>query len=163
MHYTFSLANKRMFASAQKILGGPPEELLLSRLADGVFGDDWGFVDASFLRKAGADELGMLPHIFDTGSATDEPAPAAGVLHSLRSTLLGKGDPGLDLRLKAGLHRLGRASADLDAASLRRITRDLPPSWARCAEAAWFRLSRLEKCRASAATLRELFGNGDEK
>jgi hypothetical protein len=163
MHYTFSPANKRMFASAQKILGGPPEELLLSRLADDVFGDDWGFVDASFLRKAGADELGMLPLIFDTGGNANEPVPAAGVLQSLRTTLLGQGDPGLDLQLKAGLHRLGRASADLDASSLRRITKDLPSSWARCAKAAWFRLSRLEECRASAGTLRKLFGNGDGK
>jgi len=163
MHYTFSRAVKRMFASTQKILGGPPDELPLSRLADGVFGDEWEFVDASFLRKVGADELDMLPHVFDAGSATDEPAPAAGVLQSLRTTLLGQGDPGLDLQLKAGLHRLGRASADLDVSSLQRITKDLPASWARCAQAAWFRLSRLEQCRSSAATLRKLMDNGDGK
>jgi hypothetical protein len=152
-----------MFASTQKVLGGPPKELLLSRLADGVFGDDWGFVDASFLRKAGADELGMLPDILDAGSTPDEPVPAAGVLQSLRVTLLGQGDPGLDLQLKAGLHRLGRATADLDASSLRRVTKDLPAAWARCTKAAWFRLSRLEECRASAAILRKLLGNGDGK
>lgn len=152
MHYMFSTADKRMFATAQKILGGPAKELVLSRLTDGVFGDDWGFIDASFLRKAGADELGML----------EESAPSAHVVLSLRAILLGREDSGLDLQLKAGLHRLGRAAADLDAASLRRITRNLPPDWERCAKAAWFRLSRLEKCRASATNLRELFKNGGQ-
>jgi hypothetical protein len=159
MHYVFSPADKRMFASTQEILGGPSEEALLSRLIDGVFGEDdsiernLGPVDESFLRRIGADELGMLPDVLVPG----------GVLQSLRATLLNQGDSGPDLQLRAGLHRLGRAAADLDASSLRRTTEGLPRAWARCVQAAWFRLSRLEECRASAASLRELFRNGDRK
>jgi hypothetical protein len=151
MHYVFSPADKRMFTTTQKILGGPPEELLISRLADGVFGEDWGSVNAALLRKAGTDELDML----------EESAPSARVMLSLRTTLFDRDDSGLDLQLKAGLHRLGRAAADLDASSLRRITEGLPRAWACCVQAAWFRLSRLEESRDSAASLRELLRNGD--
>jgi hypothetical protein len=169
MQYAFSTADMRMFKLTKVILGGPPEEALLSCLSDGVFnegasaGQSWGPVDESFVRRAGADEFGMLPDILEPGRIPDEPAPIAGVLQSLRAALFSRGDPGLDLQLRAGLHRLGRAAADLDAASLRSITEGLPDTWARCLQAAWFRLSRLEECRDSAAALRGLLGNGDRK
>lgn len=153
MHSVFSTADKRMFATSREILGGPPEKLLLSRLADGVFGEEWGFVDAASLRKAGAEELSMLSDVLDSKR----------VLLSLRAVLFDHHDSGLDLQLKAGLHRLGRAAADLDAASLQRIAEGLPDAWARCLQAAWFRLSRLEECRDSAAALRELLWKGDRK
>ena len=161
MHCTFSAADKRMFALTQQIMGGPPEELLRSRLADDMFGPAWGSVDESFLRKAGADELGMLPDILGSGRTSEEPAPSARVMLSLRSVLLDPGDPGMDLQLRAGLHRLARAAADLDAACLQRLTRGMSPAWACCLQAAWFRLTRLEECRDSAATLRKLIVNGD--
>lgn len=161
MQYTFSAADKRMFASTQKIVGGPPEELLRSRLVGEMFGPDWGSVDESFLRKAGADELCMLPDILGSGCISKEPAPSARVMRSLRSALLGQGEPGVDLQLRAGLHRLARAAADLDAACVQRVTQAVSPAWARCIQTAWFRLTRLEECRASAASLRELIGNGD--
>jgi hypothetical protein len=160
MHCVFSTADKMMFASANRNLGGPSEEMLRSRMTDGVFSSsavlEWGAVDESFVRNAGDDELGILDCV------TDEPAPSTRVLQSLRTVLFGRGDSDLDLQLRAGLHRLGRATADLDAASLQRITADLPASWAQCAKAAWFRLSCLEECRASAASLRELLTDGDE-
>jgi len=163
MQYTFSAADKKMFVSTQAILGGPPEELLRSRLSGGVFGPDWGSVDESFLREAGADELGMLPDILGSGRISEEPAPSARVMLSLRSMLLGQGDPGTDLQTRAGLHRLARAAADLDADCLQRVTKGMCPTWARSLRAAWFRLTRLEECRASAATLRELIGNGERR
>lgn len=161
MHYVFSTTDKMMFATAHKTLGGPSEEMLRSRMSDGVFVSsavlEWGAVDESFIHQAGADELVIMDCV------TDEPAPSARVLRSLRATLFGPGDPCLDLEVRAGLHRLGRATADLDAASLQRMTADLPSSWAHCAKAAWFRLSRLEECRTSAASLRELLADGDER
>lgn len=163
MRYTFSAADKRMFASTQQMLGGHPEELLRSRMADGVFGPDWGAVDESFLRRVGADELSMLPDFLGSGRTSEGPAPSARVMLSLRSMLLGRGDPGMDVQLRAGLHRLGRAVADLDAACLQSVTQGMPPTWARRVQAAWFRLARLEECRASAAAIRELLGNGDQQ
>ena len=161
MNYVFSTADKMMFTSARRIMGGPSEEMLRLRMTDGVFGSsavlEWGTVDESLIRNAGADELGILDCV------TDEPAPSTRVLQSLRATLFGRADSSLDLQVRAGLHRLGRAAADLDAASLRRITGELPDAWARCAGAVWFRLSRLEECRTSAASLRELLTDGDER
>ena len=172
MSYVFSTAERRMFETAQRILGGSPGELLRSRLADGVFGNSnpgpasaeqrWGRVDEFFLRRAGAAELGMLPDFLEDGCVPGEPAPSANILRSLRTVLLSRGHPGLDLQLRAGLHRLGRATADLDASSLVRITSNLPVAWERCAKAAWFRLSRLEECRASASTLRRILASGGE-
>lgn len=170
MAYEFSAADRRMFATTLRILGGPAEELLRSRLADGVFGDGyyeqgtadhkWGRIDKSLLRRMGADELGILPDILEADCLEREPAPSARILRSLRATLLGPGSPSMDLQLRAGLHRLGRATADLDASAVQHIARDLPAAWGRCVKAAWFRLSRLKESRASAATLRELLSTG---
>jgi len=173
MKRVFSDAEREMFESTHKILGGPPEEALRSRLADGVFENEesrpsshepnWAIVDESFLRKAGADELDTLPGILGSGCTAGEPAPSARVMLSMRSSLFGRDDPGMDLQLRAGLHRLGRATADLDAASLKRVTRDMPAGWARCVRAAWFRLARLEECRVSAAGLREIVFHGGSR
>jgi hypothetical protein len=173
MSFKFSTADGRMFARAQRILGGPAEELLRSRLADGVLGDGisdpvpagrkWGPVDAPYLRRIGLDELGILPDILETDSLPREPAPSARVLRSLRATLLGPGNPSMDIQIRAGLHRLGRAAADLDASALQDITGDLPAAWVRCVKTAWFRLSRLKESRASAATLRELLSTGGRR
>jgi hypothetical protein len=165
MTFVFSFADRRMFKTAQKILGGPPGGVLESRLGDGVFGDHcqgpdssaqiWERIDEFFLRRAGSDELSLLRDCLDTGEL-----PSATVLRSLRASLLGPGHPGLDLQLKAGLHRLGRAVADLESSTLSRIMTHLPGAWGRCAQAAWFRLSREEECRASALSLREFLAFG---
>ncbi len=165
MTFVFSSADRRMFKTAQKILGGPPGEVLESRLGDGVFGDRSekpdsaaeirGRIDESLLRRAGSDELALLRDCLDTGEL-----PSAAVLRSLRASLLGPGHPGLDLQLKAGLHRLGRAVADMESSALSRITAHLPGAWGRCAQAVWFRLSREEECRASASSLREFLASG---
>lgn len=165
MTFLFSPADRRMFKTAQKILGGPPGEVLESRLGDGVFGDHCQGpdssaqmrerIDESFLRRAGSDELELLRDCLDTGEL-----PSATVLRSLRAFLLGPGHPGLNLQLKAGLHRLGRAMADLESSALSRITTHLPGTWGRCAKAAWFRLSREDECRASASSLREFLASG---
>jgi hypothetical protein len=167
----FSAADRRMFSTAHRILGAGAEGLILCRLADGVFGDggsdpgdaghEWICIDEPLLRIMGLDELSMLPDISAAGCITRKPCPSGRVLRSLRASLLGPGCPGMDLQIRAGLHRLGRATADLDASVLQGVTRQLPADWARCAKAAWFRLSRLEECRASAATLRDLMTNGD--
>lgn len=145
MAYRFSPADRRMFETAQRILGGPSGDTLRSFLGDGVLGgQDWVFVDESLLRRAGFEELSFI-----------EELSSAAVLGSLRKSLLGLGHPGLDLELKAGLHRLGRAMVDLESSALSSVTAHLPRTWGRCARAAWFRLCRDAECRASAASLRE--------
>jgi hypothetical protein len=168
----FSPADRSMFATAYKILGGAPVELLRSRLVDGVFGDDacarlaakwkWGRIAEPFLRKAGMDELGMLPDLSEAEDLQGEPAPSARILRSLRAALFGQTRPGPDLWIRAGLHRLGRATADLEALELPRVIGSLPSDWALCAQAAWFRLSRMEECRSTAATLRGTMASGGE-
>lgn len=165
MTFVFSAADRRMFKAAQEMLGGPGGKILESRLGDGVFGEHCpkahsdarirGGIDESFLRRAGFDELALLSDCLDAGEhRTECELPFATVLQSLRESLLGRGHPGMDLQLKAGLHRLGRAMADLEPSALSCITARLPGAWRRCAQAAWFRLSREKECRASAASLR---------
>jgi hypothetical protein len=165
MTFVFSPADKKMFKTAQRILGGHPAEALESRLGDGVSGDRGQEldsvarmqqkIDASFLRRAGLDELAWLRDCLDAGEL-----PSATVLRSLRGSLLGPGPRGLDLEMRAGLHRLGRAVADLDVSSMLRITARLPRSWRRCVKEAWFRLLKSEECRASASSLRDSLASG---
>ncbi len=165
MNFVFSAADRRMFQTAQKMLGGSPEEDLESRLGDGVFGgrradrgfspDTWGRIDEIFLRRAGSNELALIHDCLDAdGPKAAGEHPSAMVLRSLSESLFGQKPPRLDPQLEAGLHRLGRAMADLDAGVLRRITAHLPGTWRRGAQAAWLRLCREEGCRAAAPRLR---------
>jgi hypothetical protein len=171
MTFVFSAADRRMFRTAQGMLGGPPGDALESRLGDGVFGgsaaerksapDAWGRIDEVFLRRAGSKELLLIRDCLDVeGQGAGGELPSATVLRSLGKSLFGPGRPELDPQLKAGLHRLGRAMADLDASVLRRISAHLPGAWRRCAQAAWLRLSRVKECRASAAQLRGCLARG---
>jgi hypothetical protein len=167
MTFVFSAADRRLFKTAHEILGGPAGEDLESRLAEGVFGgrdrgadrqfspDTWGRIDEIFLRRAGSNELALIRDCLEAGEpgAAGE-RPSAIVLRSLGESLFGQKPSGLDPQLEAGLHRLGRAMADLDACVLRRITVHLPGAWRRGAQAAWLRLSREQDCRAAAPHLR---------
>ena len=188
--YTFSPGDRKVFQQIAEMLGQPCVEVLKEHMGAGVFDgrdpesepmvEELGRAGEPLLRRAGLAELSMLlgrlgfkerrslmRRLPGLGTKSvrrtaDEPPPTACVLRSLQASLLGPGHRELDVELRAGLHRLGRATADMDASAFLRITASLPAAWRRCSQAAWFRLSQEEECRDSAERLRKRLLAGGE-